>query len=198
MDVIPYGQLPTSNDLAGADLVLVLPVIDYPSADGDLTQYDEEWSADEIARLVTYVEQGGLLVLTNSAKRLFFDEAPDLNEDWEKVNALAAPFGISYESVPFPRTRALIVSEHPLTEDLSSLVMIANNCLPINLQTGETLAEMEGQTALGLVDYGGAGGQVLVLSDLGSLDLYDFERREKDNFTFLRNLARYAAIRTLQ
>ena len=76
--------------------------------------------------------------------------------------------------------------------------MIANNCLPINLQTGETLAEMEGQTALGLVDYGGAGGQVLVLSDLGSLDLYDFERREKDNFTFLRNLAWYAAIRTLQ
>ncbi len=198
VDVIPYGQSPTADDLADADLVLVLPVIDYPSADGDLTQYDEEWSTDEIDRLVAYVEQGGLMILTNSARRLFFDEAPDTNEDWEKVNALAAPFGISYESVPFPRTRALIVSEHPLTEGLSSLVMIANNCLPINLQTGETLAEMEGQTALGLVDYGGAGGQVLVLSDLGSLDLYDFGRREKDNFTFLRNLARYAANRTLQ
>ena len=64
--------------------------------------------------------------------------------------------------------------------------------LPISLQAGETLAEVGGQAALGLVDYGGAGGQVLILSDLGSLDLYDFGHHERDNFAFLRNLARYA------
>jgi hypothetical protein len=57
---------------------------------------------------------------------------------------------------------------------------------------GETLAELEGQTALGLVDYGRVGGQVLILSDLGSLDLYDFRQHERDNFAFLRNLASYA------
>ncbi len=192
VDVIPYGQSPTSDDLMDADLVLVLPVIDYPSADADLSLYDEEWRADEIDLLVTFVEQGGLLVLTNSANRLFFGEVFDANEDWEKANALAAPFGISYESDPFPITAARVAGDHPLIENLSALRLIANNGLPISLQAGETLAEVSGQAALGLVDYGGAGGQVLVLSDLGSLDLYDFGRHERDNFTFLRNLARYA------
>jgi hypothetical protein len=192
VDVIPYGQSPTSDDLTDVDLVLVLPVIDYPSADSDLTLYDEEWRADEIDLLVTFVEQGGLLILTNSANRLFFGKVSDTNEDWEEVNALAAPFGISYESVPFPITIARVAGDHPLIEKLSGLRLIANNGLPISLQTGEVLAEVGGQAALGLVGYGGAGGEVLVLSDLGSLDLYDFGYDERDNLTFLRNLARYA------
>jgi GNAT superfamily N-acetyltransferase len=195
VDVIPFGQAPTSDDLTDADLVLVLPVIDYPTADSDLTLYDEEWRADEIDLLVTYVEQGGLLVLTNSANRLFFGEVFDINEDWEKANLLAAPFGISYEGVPFPITVARVASAHPLTEDLFSLRMIANNGLPISLQAGETLAGVGDLAALGLVDYGGAGGQVLIMSDLGSLDLYDFREHEIDNFAFLRDLARYAGDR---
>jgi hypothetical protein len=191
VDVIPYGQSPTTEDLQDADLSLVLPVIDYPAAGSDLTQHDQEWSSTEVDLLVSYVEQGGLLVLTNSANRLFFGEVFDANEDWEKGNTLAAPFGIKYESSIFPRTRALVTSEHPLTEGLSSLVLIAANAIPIRLQAGETLAEMEGMTALGLVDYGQAGGQVVVLSDLGALDLYDFGQRDSDNFVFLGNLARY-------
>ncbi len=192
VDVIPYGQSPTAEDLADAALVLVLPVIDYPSADDDLALYDEEWHADEIDLLVQYVEQGGLLVLTNSAKRLFFGEVSDANEDWEKVNALAGPFGVSYEGDPFPLSDARITSDHPLTENTIGLRMIANSGLPISLQAGETLAVLGEQAALGLVDYGGMGGQVLILSDLGLLDLYDFGHRQRDNLTFLRNLARYA------
>jgi hypothetical protein len=134
-----------------------------------------------------------LLILTNSANRLFFGQVSDANEDWEKVNALAAPFGIAYESDPFPIiTAARVAGDHPLTENLSGLPLIANNGLPISLQAGETLAERGGQAALGLVDYGGAGGEVLILSDLGSLDLYDFRHHERDNFAVLRNLARYA------
>jgi hypothetical protein len=192
VDVIPYGQQLTSGDLTDADLVLVLPVIDYPTANGDLISYDEEWRADEIDLLVKYVEQGGLLVLTNSAHRLFFGEVADRNEDWDKVNALAAPFGISYASDPFPTSRARVISTHPLSENIYTLVLIANNGLPIRLQAGEMLAEVEGQVALGLVDFGGAGGQVLILSDLGLLNLYDFREHERDNFAFLRNLASYA------
>jgi hypothetical protein len=42
------------------------------------------------------------------------------------------------------------------------------------------------------MDYGGAGGQVLALSDLGSLDLYNPRQGDRDNLDFLRNLARYA------
>jgi hypothetical protein len=106
--------------------------------------------------------------------------------------ALAAPFGISYESAPFTSTTARVVSAHPLTEKLSGLRLIANNGLPISLQPGETLAELGGKAALGLVDYGGVGGEVLILSDLGSLDLYDFRDHEGDSLAFLRNVARYA------
>jgi len=132
-----------------------------------------------------------LLVLTNSAHRLFMGQVFDANEDWEKVNALAAPFGISYESIPSPSI-ATIVSDHPLTEDLASLLMIPDNGLTLRLQAGQTLAEMGGRAALGLVDYGEAGGQVLALSDVGSLDLYNPRQQDRNNFNFLRNLARHA------
>jgi hypothetical protein len=192
VDVIPYGQSPTPDDLTDVDLILALPVIDYPAANADLPPYDEAWSADEIDLLVTYVEGGGLLVLTNSANRLFFGDVFDANEDWEKVNTLAAPFGISYESDPLSLTAAPIAGAHPLTEELSGLRMIGNNGLSINLAAGEALAEVGERVVLGLVDYGEAGGQVLALSDLGSLDLYDFGLDERDNFDFLCNLARYA------
>jgi hypothetical protein len=192
VDLIPYGRSPTSDDLADVDLVLALPVIDYPSAGGDPAPYDEEWRSDEIDLLVNYVEQGGLLVLTNSATRLFLGQTSDANEDWEKANALAVPFGISYEGGPLTISVARVVGAHPLTENLPGLRLIANNGLAINLQAGQTLAEMGGQAALGLVDHGRAGGQVLILADLGSLDLYNPRQDGRDNFTFLRNLARYA------
>jgi hypothetical protein len=192
VDVIPYGQSPTSEDLIDAGLILALPVIDYPTADSDLTLYDEAWSADEIDLLVDYVEKGGLLVLTNSANLLFFGRVFDLNEDWEKVNPLATPFGATYMGIPLSSTRARVTLDLPLTENLTSLIMLAENGLPISLQAGETLAEVKGQAALGLVDYGGAGGQVLILSDLGLLDLITMMPPERDNLTFLRNLARYA------
>jgi hypothetical protein len=192
VDVIPYGQSPTTNDLEQAGLVLVLPVIDYPGTGSDQAPYDEEWSAGEIDLLVNYVESGGLLILTNSARRLFFEEIFDENEDWDKVNPLAETFGVSYEGEPFSKTMARVASDHPLTEDLSYIFMKRDNGLPISLQEGQMLAGVEEQAALALVEYGEAGGQVLVMSDLGMLDLYDFGRSEIDNFDFLLNLARYA------
>jgi hypothetical protein len=192
VDVVPYGQSPTPADLADTDLVLVLPVVDYPSLDGDPTLYDEQWHAEEIELLVSYVEQGGFLILTNSANRLFQDRAADANEDWEDANALAARFGIRYQGVPFISIRARVEGTHPLTGDLFDLVLIAGNGVPLTLSAGETLAQVNGETAIGLTDYGGAGGQVLALSDLGSLDLYNPGEGERDNFDFLRNLARYA------
>jgi hypothetical protein len=191
VDVIPYGQSPTADDLADADLVIALPVIDYPTPDSDPTLYDEAWRADEIEVLVSYVDQGGLLVLTNSANLLLFGRVFDPNEDWEKVNPLATPFGVTYTGVPFSTNLARVTLDHPLTKNLTSLIMIANNGLPISLQAGETLAEVNGQAALGLVDYGTAGGQVLILSDLGMLDLIALMPPERDNLTFLRNLARF-------
>ena len=66
---------------------------------------------------------------------------------------------------------------------------------PFTMQTGETLAEIGARPVVGLVGYGEAGGQVLVLADVSILGLASFVPPERDNFDFLRNLARYARIR---
>jgi len=156
VDVIPYGQSFTSDDLADADLVLALPVIDYPSVDDDPNLYDEQWRAEEIELLVRYVEHGGFLILTNSANDLFRGRVGAANEDWEAANALAAPFGIRYGEGPFRTIRARVAGTHPLTGDLFDLVMMPDNGLPLTLPGGFALAEAQGEVSGGLLYYGGA------------------------------------------
>lgn len=195
VDVIPYGQAVTSADLANSELVVVLPIIDYPSPGGDLTVYDEAWSDNEIESLVAFVERGGLLVLTNSAKRILFGWTFDANEDWQDVNALSEYFGVVFGEGTFSSSSAHTQREHPLMEHQSSLTLIANSGVPFTVQTGETLAESGGRPVVGLVDYGEAGGQVLVLADVGILGFASFVPPERDNLDFVRNLARYARAR---
>lgn len=192
VDVVPYGESFTADELAGADLVVALPVIDYPSVDDDPRLYDEQWRAEEIQLLVDYVEQGGFLILTNSAHHLFRGRLLDANEDWGDANALAAPFGIRYGEVPFRTIRAQVTGTHPITGDLTELILVPDNGLPLALGTGEVLAEAAGEVAAAVLDVGSAGGQVLALSDLGFLDPYNPREGERDNLEFLRNLARYA------
>jgi pimeloyl-ACP methyl ester carboxylesterase len=193
VDVIPYGQAVTPDELADAELVVVLPVIDYPSPGGDVTLYDEAWSDQEIESLLTYVEQGGLLVLTNSAHRIhLFGLAFDENEDWQDVNALSEVFGVVFEKGTLSSYSARTQGQHPLTENQVSLALIQNNGVPFTMQAGETLARVNGRPAVGLVEYGEAGGQVLVLADVGILGFAGPGPSEGDNLTFLRNLARYA------
>src|SRR5512135_325987 len=56
VDMIPYGQPLARSDLANVDLVVALPVMDYPSLDGgDVTLYDEAWNPAEIDALEDYV-----------------------------------------------------------------------------------------------------------------------------------------------
>jgi len=193
VDVIPYGRAVTSGELADAGLVIALPVIDYPGPGGDLSLYDEAWSETEIEALVTYVQQGGLLVLTNSAHRLqLFGLAFDENEDWEDMNALSEAFGVAFEDGTLSASSARTEGQHPLTEGQASLVMIQNNGVPFTMQTGAMLARANGRPAVGLVEYGEAGGQVLLLADIGILGFAGPEPQEQDNLVFLRNLARYA------
>jgi pimeloyl-ACP methyl ester carboxylesterase len=199
VDVIPYRQAVTTADLDSARLVVVLPVIDYPSPDGDLTPYDEAWRDQEIESLRTYVEQGGLLVLTNSAHRLhLFGLALDENEDWQDANALGEMFGVVFENGTLSSSRARTQGQHALTEDQASLALIQDNGVPFTMQAGEILAQVDGRPAAGLVEHGEAGGQVLILADVGLLGFAGFGPPEGDNLTFLRNLARYARTRACQ
>ena len=189
VDVIPYGLEVTSEDLANADLVVVLPTIDYPSPSGD---YDEVWSDEEIGSLLAYVEQGGLLVLTNSANRILLGMVFEVNEDWQDINALSEHFGIVFEEGVLPSSSVRFQEEHPLMECQSGLTLFENNGVPFTMQSGETLAEINGRPVIGLVNYGENGGQVLALVDVGILGVEGIAPSEGDSLCFSRNLARYA------
>jgi hypothetical protein len=190
VDLIPYDQTVTSVDLEDTQLVVALPVLDYPSPDGDPELYDEAWSEEEIAALEAYVGGGGLLVVTNSAHRLKYNnQVLDPNEDWSDANLLAARFGVTYHSGSLSSTQAQPQGEHPLVEGVMGLELVRANGLPFSLTEGRVLAQVGGEVAVGLVDYGEAGGQVLVLADVGMLGNAE---GEPVNLPFWLNLARFA------
>jgi hypothetical protein len=183
----------TPADLEETDLVVVLPVLDYPSAEGDPDLYDEDWTREEIDALKTYADGGGLLVLTNSRYRLKYGTSGlGPNEDWGDVNALASEFGITYQEGVVKGNQALTEGDHPLMEGLRTLELGEDNGVPFDLSKeseGQVLASASGAPALALLDYGDAGGQVLVLADVAILSA---GWSEPQNLPFWQNLARYA------
>jgi hypothetical protein len=193
VDMVPYGQAVTATDLEDAAFVVVLPVLDYPSPDGDPDVYDDAWGQEEIAALEAYVSGGGLLVLTNSAHRLKYNNGvQDPNEDWGDVNALAERFGVSYHGGGMSATVAWSNGGHPLMDDVSPLELANGNGVPFSLSEGQVLAQAGGEPLVALVDHGSAGGQVLALADVGILAA---DGGEPANLAFWLNLAEYARSR---
>jgi hypothetical protein len=193
VDLLPYGQTVTADALQDADLVVVLPVLDYPGVDSNPELYDETWTQEEIAALETYVDEGGLLVLTNSAHRLKYgNRGLDPNEDWDELNDLASRFGITYLDGTVSSNQASAVAEHPLLADATTLEMGLNNGIPFSLSetvTAQVLVEAEGQPVVALVDFNGGGGQVIALADVG---MFTTAGGAPNNLNFWQNLARYA------
>jgi hypothetical protein len=192
VDLVPYGQAVTLEDVAGADIVVALPVHDYPSPEGDLTPYDEAWTEPEVAALEAYVADGGFLILANGAHRLKYGTATlDANEDWRDVNALAGAFGVAYGKTPLAEGRARVEADHPLVAGVRSVEMSAGNGLPFTLPEGATVLARAGiDPAVALVDHGA--GQVLVLADAATLATGWGERY---GTAFWRDLAAYVVAR---
>lgn len=193
VDLIPYGQAVTPADLDDTDLVVVLPVLDYPTAGGDLDLYDESWTRPGIDALQAYVEEGGLLVLTNSRHRLKYGTGGmDPNEDWADANALASGFGIIYQDGVIQADQARTEGDHPLVGGLKMLELGPDNGTPYTLSSGlaaEVLAWVRSDPVVTLLDHGLQGGQVLVLADVGILTS---GWSEPHNLRFWQNLARFA------
>lgn len=189
VDVIPYGQALTPADLANTDLVVALPVMDYPSAEGEVNLYDEAWKPAEIDALEDYVASGGCLVLTNSAHRLkLSNRAFDDNEDWSDVNALAARFGVTFYERIVRGTQMRVSGDHPLSTGVKYLELIEGNGVPFTATLGLTLAQAPGGvTVAAVIDQGQ--GQVLVLADVG---MFGTANEEPINLRFWQNLAEYA------
>jgi hypothetical protein len=197
VDLVPYGQPVTPADLEGADLVIVLPVVDYPGPGGGPELYDEAWTAEEIAILEQYVAKGGFLVLTNSANRLkYYNRVLDPNEDLADVGDLSGRFGAVFEDRVLSTGNVRVTGSSSLVEGVTSLSMAQANGVRFHLVEGtqsEVLAETGGQMVVALVQYGDAGGEVLVLADVGILG--SSGEPTLTNLPFWQNLAEYARSR---
>jgi hypothetical protein len=193
VDLIPYGQPVTTADLEGASLVVALPVLDYPTAGGDLDLYDEAWTQAEIGALEGYAAAGGLLLLTNSRHRLKYGTIGlDPNEDWEDVNALASRFGVTYQAGALAGPGVRTDVDHPLLAGVTALELGEGNGVPFQVDDeagGQPLAWAGADPAAVLLPYGSAGGEVLILADVASLSA---GWTDPQNIQFWRNLATYA------
>ena len=188
VDMVPYGKAVTAADLDDTNLVVALPVHDYPTPEVDTSLYDESWTEDEIDALEDWVQAGGVLVLTNSAHRLkYINLAYDENEDWPDVNELADRFGIEYVDQVFTSDRVIADGDHPLVDGVVLVYFIAGNAMAFDAGSAEVLASVGGSPALAVVEHGA--GTVVILSDLGMLGANSDPPR---NLRFWQNLARLA------
>jgi hypothetical protein len=193
LDVIPYGQAVTPSDLQNADVVIVLPVHDYPALGWSEGLYDELWDETELLALENYVAQGGFLIVTNSAQRLKFGGTIlDANEDWPDQNLLLSKFGLEFEGT-IDRVQAVRTNQdHPLMNELSTLTSLPRNAAYLSLSGGQVLAWIGDHPALVLAEHGDSGGEVMAIADLG----FFFSTMEGPvNLPFWNNLARYIRAR---
>lgn len=193
VDTVPFGSPVGAADLLDAAMVVALPVHDYPSEGGDVSLYDEGWSAEEVAALETYARDGGLLVIVNTQRRLrFANQALEANEDWPDANALAGRFGITFVAGTVVGSSAARSASHPLMEGVSTLRVVSGNTVRFTMSGGQVLARVGSEPVVAVQSVGARGGQVLVLGDLG---LLGSDGGSPANLTFWRNLARYARSR---
>jgi len=195
VDLIPYGETWSAQDLAGARVVFALPTIDYPSREaGSDTWYDVAWTDDEVGILNQYVKGGGLLVVANSRYRLKYGyPVLEENEDWADMNALAEVFGVTFQDATTWGQLAT-PGDHPLVQGLEVIVLAESNGVPFAYQRGETLAQAHGEAIMALVPYGDQGGEVLIIGDLGILRA-EWGEAAPRNLKLWLNLAQYAVDR---
>jgi len=181
VDTVPFGTPVTPMELSGADLVIALPVIDFGEP-------DEGWGADEVQALADHVAGGGRLVIAASAYRMRFSNfLYERNEDALDVNALASRFGVTFDSGTIGASTATPSGTHALLQGVTTLELAAGNGVPFTVAGGQVLARAGTQPALALA---GAGGNVLVIGDVGMLGS---AQTQSVNLPFWRNLGRWAA-----
>lgn len=184
VDALPYGTPVTTEALANTAIMVLLPTYDYPSA------ADESWSAAELAALTQYVNDGGLLVVTNSEiAHIMTVPAHDFNEDILDINQLLIPMGITFNESGENPERAKLAISNALTKDAVTLLTYGDAGVTFSLEDGEVLYTSNSQPMVALVDIGDKGGQVLVIGDLAIL--IDNGRGD-GNLQFLKNIAEFA------
>lgn len=186
VDTVPFGQPVTPQDLQNAALVIVLPSIQFTTAQNNTNSSLSTWSSAEVAALQGYAAQGGFLIITNSAHRLkYTNKTWEINQQATDQNAVSQSFGITFENGTVSGSRAYPTGEGPLTHGVSLLDLAADNSVPFQVQSGQALAQVSGKNVAVLVDVGSSGGKVLVLGDLGILGI---NNQGPTNHTFWQNI----------
>jgi len=168
--VIPYGTPLAAQQISAADLVVALPAYDYPVADSNTAAYDTGWSASEAAIINEYVEQGGKLLVVNSANRLkFFNWVAEPNEDWLDLNTLTSQWGVQFTSVGVDEP-SLTVMAGGLLDDVSTVNINPQNTVVFSVTSGAVLAGSQNRAHIAQLEVGE--GTVVILSDLSMLGDY--------------------------
>lgn len=188
VDLIPYGESITEEDLKDVGVVVIPPSLNAPG------KSPEVWNEDEIALLQNYVAEGGLLVVINSSH--YYASTilhASLNLSKRSVNAVLAPMGIKFRlGGTGSDETARAAADHPLTQNATYLTLQGGNAVAFSMTNGLTLIRGAGNPLAGLVDYGSNGGQVLVIAEIGLIqDSGDGAK----NMQFIINIAHYASTR---
>ncbi len=198
LDVVPFGHELTAADVVDVDLVVTLPVFDYPLPESGSASGDEAWSAAELDVLASYVDAGGLLVATHSCGMMVFgnsasDGVP--SEDGPDDNVLAARFGFRFavETDPMSSSGSVIVGNHPVVDGAAPITLGRLTGAPVEHQ-GETLVEeFESHLpVMAAIPVGDHGGEVLAVGDLGILADDANTWPPAPNVKLWQNLANYA------
>jgi hypothetical protein len=159
VDIIPYGETITQEDLKDVGVIVVPPTMDFPGP------HNEAWCEDELTLLQNYLASGGFLVITNSNCNYTLKRCTDdLNEDTKALNAFLEPMGVRFMLGTGPADDiALAVNDHLLTENATYLNYYRYDGVPFRLTKGLQLVRASAKPLVALLDYGDKGGQVLVI-----------------------------------
>jgi len=161
ISVIPYGRTLSTDDLSGVDQVVVLPVYDYALEDSG---YDTAWTKSEVEIVDAYAQNGGRVLVINSANRLkLYNRVLEKNEDWSDLNILTSQWGVEFNGLGSDND-PLNVEDSGLLNGVSSINIIPENAVSFSIEKGNALAGVPADAYLAKIDVGK--GQVVILGDL--------------------------------
>lgn len=167
INVISYGETLKASDLENADLVVVLPVYDLQINPETYAGYvpvegqDAAWTPEEAAVVNDYAQNGGTVLVVNSAFRLKLGEMIyDYNEDWQDLNVITEPFGVRFVDYGTGSDR-MTATVDGTEYDLS---LSPENTVFFTAPAESVLAGTAEKASLAEVTVGG--GRVIVLGDL--------------------------------
>ena len=116
------------------------------------------------------MEQGGKLLVVNSANRLkFFNWVAEPNEDWLDLNTLTSQWGVQFTRDSVDETSVTVTADG-LLDDVSTVNINPQNTVVFSVTSAAVLAGSQNRAHIAQIEVGT--GTVIILSDLSMLGDY--------------------------